>query len=320
MTEPSATLKRIVIITPCFNEQEAFDAYVNTVRETLLVRTDVRYEVLLVDDGSTDSTWARIQQTCRGSDRFRAIRLSRNFGSHTAATAGFDLADGDAVAILPADLQDPPEVIVEFVRAWREGAQIVWGKRRTRDESVWRRVASRLFERAIRRWAMPKGSRFTTGSFLLADRRVVDCLRQMRERNRTIFALAAWTGFDQTEVEYDRRPRVAGSSSWKFSRMVRTMYDTFIGFSDVIPRSITILGVVLAAIGFISAIYLVVSSWLAPSVLPGWTTTMVILLIFFGITFLILGAISEYLLRIYTESTRRPLYFIAQDSADPGDD
>jgi dolichol-phosphate mannosyltransferase len=305
----------VQILTPLFNEEKCFAIYTEAVERVLLSREDVEYHCLLVDDGSTDRTWELIQQQCRASPRFRGLRLSRNFGAHSAETAGLDLCDADAVAILSADLQDPPEAILAFVQAWRQGADVVFGRRRMREDSHWRILTSKIFEALLRRFALPTGSKFTTGGFLLMDRRVVECVRQMREANRLIFGLVAWTGFRQAVVEYDRHSRAAGRSSWSVSRMIKSMYDGLIGFSGTIPRAVTLLGAFFSLTGFLAALYFLLNA-IFFSPLPGWSTIMVVLSLFFGIVFMILGTICEYLLRIYVESTHRPLYFIAADTAD----
>ncbi len=307
----------VQILTPLYNEEKCFGNYVEAVESVLIARTDVEYRCLLVDDGSTDKTWELIQQQCDASPRFRGLRLSRNFGAHTAETAGLDLCDADAVVILSADLQDPPEVIPSFVEVWRQGADVVFGHRRMRDDLRWRILASKSFEALLRRFAMPKESKFATGGFLLMDRRVVECVRQMREANRLIFGLVAWTGFRQAVVEYDRKRRAAGQSAWSVGRMIKSMYDGLIGFSATIPRVVTLLGAFFALIGFVSALYFLLNAiFLSP--MPGWSSIMVVLTLFFGVSFIILGTICEYLLRIYVESIRRPLYFIAVDTAHIG--
>src|SRR5271166_2815111 len=305
----------VQILTPLYNEERCFEAYVEAVERILNTPEDIRYRILLIDDGSTDHTWELIQQQCEESPRFRGLRLSRNFGAHTAVTAGLDQCDADAVVILSADLQDPPEAILSFVEAWRQGADVVFGRRRMRDDTRWRVIASKAFEALLRRFAMPKGSKFATGGFLLMDRKVVECVRQMREANRLIFGLVAWTGFRLAVVEYDRRRRAAGQSAWSVGRMVKSMYDGLIGFSGTIPRAVTLLGTFFSLIGLIAALYFLLNA-IFSSPLPGWSTIMVILSLFFGIVFMILGTICEYLLRIYTESTRSPLYFVAADTDD----
>lgn len=307
----------VQILTPLYNEEKCFELYVERVERVLISRPDVEYRCLLIDDGSIDGTWELIQRQCRASRRFRGLRLSRNFGAHAAETAGLDLCDADAFVILPADLQDPPEAVPSLVEAWRQGADVVFARRRMREDSRRRVLASKAFEALLRRFAMPKGSKFATGGFLLMDRKVVDCVRQMREANRLIFGLVAWTGFRQAVVDYDRQRRVRGRSAWSAGRMIKSMYDGLIGFSGAIPRAVTLLGALFALIGLIAALYFLLNA-IFFSPLPGWSTIMVILSLFFGIVFLILGAICEYLLRIYVETTRRPLYFIAADTADDG--
>src|ERR1700730_15375080 len=304
----------VQILTPLYNEERCFELYIEAVERVLISRADAEYRCLLVDDGSTDRTWELIQQQCEASPRFRGLRLSRHFGAHTAETAGLDLCDADAVVMLSADLKAPPEVVLSFVEAWRQGADVVFGRRQAREDPRWRILASKVFEALLRRFAMPKGSKFATGGFLLMDRKVVECVRQMREANRLIFGLVAWTGFRQAVVEYDRQRRAVGRSAWSFGRMVKSMYDGLIGFSGTIPRAVTLLGAFFSLIGFIAALYFLLNA-IFFSPLPGWSTIMVILSLFFGIVFMILGTICEYLLRIYVESTRRPLYFIAADTA-----
>ncbi|HUG79484.1 MAG TPA: glycosyltransferase family 2 protein [Burkholderiales bacterium] len=302
--------RRVTIITPVYNEEDSLPLYVETVRNVLLERSDVEFDVLLVDDGSSDRSWELIERACAADARFRGLRLSRNFGAHIALCAGFDAARADAVAILACDLQDPPETVLEFVAKWRAGADIVWGHRRERDDLLWRRLVSRLFEGAMRRYAMPRGSRFTTGSFLLADRKVVEAVQHMREHSRITFALVAWTGFRQEIVHYDRMRRRGGRSGWTFWRMVLAMYDAFVGFSLLPIRLTTALGIAVSLLNVPLAVYLV-TRWLLGNPLPGYTSVMLVLTVFFGIQFLLMGLIGEYLYRIYLEAVQRPLYFVS---------
>ncbi|HET9393816.1 MAG TPA: glycosyltransferase family 2 protein [Candidatus Rubrimentiphilum sp.] len=303
----------VTIVTGVFNEEASLEAFRAEVLRSLLSRTDVHYEVLFVDDGSTDRSWEIIERFCEESPRFRGLRLSRNFGAHTADAAGIDRADGDAVVTLACDLQDPPETILEFVDKWRAGAQIVWGRRRSRAENKVRVLLVNLFSWLMRVQAMPKGSKFSTGGFFLIDRRVVECFRQFREHNRITFALVAWTGFKQDVVLYDRRARKAGSSGWNFSRMIKAMYDALLGFSSLLPRLITLLGAAIFLVNIPVAIFLIVNYFLSRP-LPGWTGVMISLSFFFGVVCLMLGGMSEYLHMIYIETTGRPLYFVAQEA------
>jgi dolichol-phosphate mannosyltransferase len=228
-----------------------------------------------------------------------------------ALSAGMFNVDADAVATLACDLQDPPSTVVEFVERWRAGVSIVWGARRTREDSRPRVITSKLFNLLLRRYAMPEGSRFTTGSFFLIDRKVLDCFRQFPEHNRITFALVAWTGFDQEVVEYDRQRRMAGTSGWNFGRMFRTMYDAFVGFSTLPIRLMTIAGIGAFFLSMLLVVYLLVVV-LAGSPLPGWTSQMLLLSSFFGVQFWLMAIAGEYLYRIYAEVVRRPLFFVSE--------
>lgn len=302
---------KLTIVTPVFNEMGNFNAYVKEVWRHLLSQSDIDVHVLFVDDGSSDESWSRIEEIAANSPRFSGLRLSRNFGAHTALAAGFDHvgADSDIVAVLACDLQDPPETILAFVEAWRGGADIVWGARRNRDDQAWRRAASSLLQSTLRH-AMPPASKFQTGSFLLMDRRVLQCFAQYREHSRATFALVAWTGFDQAIVEYDRKPRTAGKSGWSFSRMLNTAFDIYIGFTPIPAKLLTGVGFTVFGLSLVAIAYLV-SDYLLHDVQPGWTGIMTTLMFLFGILFVMLGILAEYMYRIFLETKARPLYFIA---------
>ena len=302
---------KVLVLTPVYNESAGLDAYEASVREVLFARPDCDISVLFIEDGSDDDSWARICALAARDGRFRGIRLSRNYGSHIALSAGFaNIGDADAVATLACDLQDPPDVVSRFIDTWTTGADIVWGKRISRAESSFRVWTSRVFERLIRRFAMPRKSHFTTGSFLLVDRRVADCFARFQEQNRVTFALVAWTGFNEAVVEYHREPRRSGVSGWTYTRMVKTMYDTFIGFSVLPIRLMTITGVVVSLLTVPIIGYLVIRK-LTGQPLLGWTSVMLGVTVFSGLQFLMMGIVGEYLYRIYAEVVRRPLYFIS---------
>jgi len=305
------------VVTPVYNESRQLGIFAETVKNVLFSAHDINIRMLFVDDGSSDDTWAVINEIILSSDHFAAIRLSRNFGMHTALAAGFDHVDqnADAVATLACDLQDPPETILLFVKKWRLGADIVWGARKSRQESRWRRITSRTLEAVLRRYAMPHNSQFQIGSFFLIDRVVLDCVRQFREHARVTFALVAWTGFEQAVVEYDRRERASGRSGWTFGKMVNTAYDVFIGFSPAPAKALTILGFVLLA-GSIFAVMYLVAEWYFRSVVPGWTGLMTTITLCFGLLFLMLGVSFEYLYRIFIETKNRPLYFVSRRLGD----
>lgn len=299
----------VTIVTPVFNEEKCLKTYKNRIENILFLNDEVDYKVLFVDDGSTDSSWKIIKEFCIESPKFQALRLSRNFGPHIALSAGFHNARGDGVATLPCDLQDPPEVVLEFVQKWKKGAQVVWGKRATRQDALWRSYASHIFFFFLQRYALPKESKFTSGSFFLIDRCVVDSFNLYKEHSRITFALVAWAGFDQDVVYYERKERIAGSSKWTFSLMVKALYDALLSFSDLPAKISSLIGVFICISNLFFSIYLFIS-YLQTHILPGWTGIMFFISTLFGIQFLILGVIMEYLRRIHIESTNRPIYFI----------
>jgi glycosyltransferase involved in cell wall biosynthesis len=309
----------ITIITPVFNEADNLLRYESAIRAELMSQADFDFRVLFVEDGSRDRSWEIISEISRRDGRFQGIRLSRNFGSHIGLSAGLHHASGDAVALLACDLQDPPETVLEFARKWRDGAHIVWGKRRTRADRAWRVAASKFFEWLTRRYAMPRGSQFTTGSFLLMDRKVLDCFLQFRERNRVTFALVAWTGFDQTTVAYDRRPRAAGVSSWKWHGMLKTAYDTFLAFSKLPFGIMTAVGALMFLLSIPLSVYLV-GCYVTGNPQPGWTSIMLVLVMFFGLQFMLLSLLGEYLFRIFSEVVQRPLFFVSDRTAAVADE
>ncbi|OAI48183.1 hypothetical protein AYO45_01180 [Gammaproteobacteria bacterium SCGC AG-212-F23] len=303
-------IPHITIVTPVYNEELCLDAYHKAITNVLLSVHDIHFKVIFIDDGSSDNSWQLIEKICQSSERFSAIRLSRNFGSHIALSAGIQHAEGDAVATLACDLQDPPEVILEFVKQWQQGTQIVWGKRRQRVDQRWRKWMSHIFFSLLKKYAMPKNSKFCTGSFFLIDKTVVNCFKKFQEHNRITFALVAWTGFNQEVVLYDRHARFAGKSGWTFSHMLKTLCDAFVAFSNLPARLITAVGITiwLGSLGF--AVYLIIKR-IFTDVMPGWTGLMLVNSFMFGLVFLILGLAMEYLRRIHIEVTSRPLYFIS---------
>jgi dolichol-phosphate mannosyltransferase len=313
----SKATQKLALITPVFNEVENLDRYADEVRSTLVSHADLDLVVLFVDDGSTDGSWQVITRITKDDPRFRGIRLSRNFGSHVAIGAGFDHLedDVDAAVVLAADLQDPPETVLEFVERWRDGAEIVWGRRTTRLDSRWRVLASRIFHRMLRRHAMPPGSKFTTGSFFLIDRKVIDAVTRFAETNRITFALVAWTGFEQDVVEYSRRKREAGVSGWSFTDMIRAFYDAFVGFSGLPIKLMERAALLSFFVAFGLAAYVVIAALIRETRVPGWTSQMLLLAVFFGVQFWLIAILGQYLARIHREVVRRPLYFVSRDTS-----
>jgi dolichol-phosphate mannosyltransferase len=270
------------------------------------------WEIVIVDDGSVDRTAAVIRELHQRDGRVRAVRLTRNFGSHAAIAAGLDHAHGEVAVILAADLQDPPEVIPEFVARWREGYEIVWGAREAREDPFLRRMFAKGFYTLIRRAALPGIPATGTGSFCLIDRAVVASFRRFQERNRLTFGIISWAGFAQTQVPYQRAARHAGTSKWSFGHLVKAAVDTFVSFSYLPIRLISYFGIAISALAFLFGIYIFVEYVVNGTALRGWPTLMGAILLLGGVQLITLGVIGEYVWRIAEESKQRPLYLVRE--------
>jgi polyisoprenyl-phosphate glycosyltransferase len=270
------------------------------------------WELVLVDDGSTDDTGARLAAWTR-LPGVRALQLSRNFGKEAALTAGLQASRGDAVVMLDADLQHPPQLLPELVQRWREGADIVYAVREhRRDESAFKRSGARLFYALVNaadRFEMPPDA----GDFRLMDRAAVDALLALPERNRFMKGLYAWVGFTGVAVPYQPPQRASGASHFNPWRLIRLSLDGLTGFTTWPLRAVSISGFVLALLAFGYGAYLSVSYWLFGNSVSGWTTIAVTLLFSLGVQLISLGIVGEYVGRIFEEVKGRPLFIVKRE-------
>jgi glycosyltransferase involved in cell wall biosynthesis len=273
------------------------------------------YEIVAVNDGSSDATLERIRDELRRRSGVVLVSLSRNFGHQLAATAGIDTATGDAVILMDGDLQDPPELIAAFVAKWREGYDVVYAIRRSRKgESFFKVFTARLFYRIVRRLTkvdIPVDA----GDFRLMSRRVVDALRSFRERHRFLRGMVSWVGYKQIGVPYDRDERHSGTTKYPLAKMLRFAVDGITSFSDAPLRLTSYLGFCSSAVAFIYAIYIIVSKLLNVNPLgytPGWASTIVAVLFLGGVQLIGIGILGEYLGRVYDEVKGRPIYLISE--------
>ncbi len=296
------------IVIPVLDESAVIDALMERLLPCLNATSS--WEICLVDDGSTDDSWAKILAWSQREPRIFGVSLSRNFGHQVAISAGLDHVRGDAVVIMDADLQDPPEVIPELIARWREGFDVVYAVRRTREaESLWKRASAALFYRGLRTLTKVDIP-IDTGDFRLMSRRVVDSLRQFPERNRFVRGLVAWAGFRQTRVEYDRAPRHAGRTKYPLHRMVRLAGDAVASFSTLPLRLATGMGFTISILCVGYAFWAAYATWIHGRPVPGWASLMVVILLVGGVQLICLGVIGEYIGRIYDEVKRRPLYLV----------
>lgn len=299
----------LTIIVPVYDEEAAIEPFMQAVGETL-DDAGLCYEVLFIDDGSRDSTRAILDELIARDGRVSYVALSRNFGKEAALSAGIDHARGDVVIPMDVDLQDPPAMIPRFVEKWREGFDVVYGIRASREaDSVTKRVSSswfyRIFNRLSRDHIPPDA-----GDFRLMDRKVVEALRAMPERNRFMKGLFAWVGFASTGVEFDRPPRTSGHSKWSYWRLWNFALDGFAGFTTLPLRLWLYVGAVVSVLSFIYAVIIISRVLIYGVDVPGYASLLTVVLFFGGVQLLSLGTIGEYLARLFIEVKRRPLYVV----------
>jgi len=300
------------IVTPCFNEEEVIDHTHARLTNALSAITE-DFEIIYVDDGSRDSTAERLREIQARDGRVKVIRLSRNFGHQIAVTAGMSYAAGEAVVLIDADLQDPPEVIGEMMAKWREGFQVVYGQRTERaGETRFKLWTAPAFYRLINRLSevpIP----LDTGDFRLMDRAVVDALGRMNERHRLLRAMTSWVGFRQAAVPYSRAERFAGASKYPLSKMLGLALDGIISFSTVPLKLVTIVGLSFSLLSVAGVIYALAARLLTDNWVPGWTLIFIALLLIGGLQLVFLGVIGEYVGRIYSEAKGRPLFLVLEE-------
>ena len=299
------------VVAPVFNEVESLEEFTRQISGVMLnLKED--WELVMVDDGSTDGSSDLIRSLASKDYHIRPVIFARNFGHQIAVTAGLDYARGDAIVIIDADLQDPPEVINDLIAKWREGYEVVYAVRRKREGESWFKLATAsLFYRMIYRITDVKIP-LDTGDFRLLDRKVADVMRQMRERHRFLRGMAAWVGYRQVGVEYDRRERFAGQTKYPFSKMFKLALNAVTSFSYFPLQVATYLGFICAGISILAipvVAYLRLSNRLA---LLGQATTLIAVLFLGGVQLITLGMLGEYIGRIYDEAKGRPLYIVSE--------
>ncbi len=299
-------LRLLSVVAPVYNEEALvgeFHARVCSALEGLM------FELVLVDDGSSDRTPEILDELAESDPRVRVVYLSRNFGHQTALTAGLDHATGDAVVMLDADLQDPPEVIPTMLDHWHAGCDVVYAVREQREgESRFKLSTARWFYRLFDKLAQVE-LQHNSGDFRLLDRRALDALLSMRERNRFLRGMTVWVGYRQAAVPYHRDPRYAGETKYTFGKMLRFSLDAISSFSHRPLQLATLLGFVISTLAFI-AIPIVVVLRLLGSYLPGFSALTIVVLLLGGIELIAIGIIGEYVGRIYDEVKGRPLYLV----------
>lgn len=300
----------ISLIFPAFNEQENLEELHHRLQTTIGNIKEHGFELIFIDDGSSDRTPEILRKLHEQDKRIKVIRFARNFGSHAALAAGLHFCRGDCAIVLAADLQDPPDLIERLLAEWKKGTKIVWGARVKREgESRRTQLFSQLYYKLINWLTTVRMSSLGTDVFL-ADRRVITAFRQVSEKHTSIFMMLAWLGFSQTTIEYVKQARYKGVSKWGMGKKIKLAIDSILAFSDIPIRYISVLGFITALLGFLYALFIFWAYLVHGIPVQGWSSLMVVILVIGGIQMIMLGILGEYLWRAFDESRKRPRYVI----------
>lgn len=305
----------ISVVSPCFNEADVIHLFYEEVRRVLDGLPEYDFEIVLVDDGSTDRTLEALNRIAEGDRRVRVASFSRNFGHQIALTAGLDFATGDAVIMMDSDLQHPPSLIPELIRRWREGYDIVSAVREdTEGVSIFKKASSRTFYwliNALSAVHIPEGA----ADFGLVSRRVARELRGMRERHRFLRGMISWSGFSRVLVPYRASARAAGESKYTLLKMVGLALDAIVSFSTAPIRLATRVGFVITALGFVYLAWNLIKAFATRQMAPGWASLIAVTMMMGGSQLIFIGLIGQYLARVFEELKGRPMYILKQEPA-----
>lgn len=300
---------RYSIVIPVYNEEAVIHETYRRL-QNVMDTTGEAYELIFVNDGSRDRTAGILEDFCTRDESVKLIDFARNFGHQVAITAGMDYAAGDAVVVIDADLQDPPELILDMIAKWKEGYEVVYAKRIARKGETWfKKATARAFYRLLRA-STEIDIPVDTGDFRLIDRRVCDEMKKLPEKNRFVRGLVSWVGFRQTAIEYVREERFAGETKYPFGKMLKLCLDGITSFSHKPLKLAGYAGILSSAAGFLYMLAIFYLKLFTDKVVPGWSSLMIVQLFFSGFILIMLGAVGEYIGRIYEESKARPLYIV----------
>ncbi len=304
-------MTNISVIIPVYNEEDNIQPLYERLK-SVMQNMKVTYELIFVNDGSQDKTIRLVKALAYKTKEVKYIDFSRNFGHQIAVTAGLDKANGDAIVIIDADLQDPPELIAEMYEKMKEGYEVVYAKRKKRSgESVMKLWTASMFYRILSRItsiSIP----VDTGDFRIMDKKIVEILRQMPEKNKFLRGQISWIGFNQTFIEYEREERQAGETGYTYRKMMRFALDGITAFSDIPLKVVTYFGFIVSFIAFLISLYALYSRFILRDYVQGWTSLMISVLFIGGIQMIAIGIIGEYMSRMNSNIRNRPLYIIRE--------
>ena len=305
-------MKTITLLIPAYNEEVVLDALFE--RLDALAKTEKKYifEFLFVNDGSRDGTLEIIKKQAEKDNRVSYINLSRNFGKEIAMIAGIDHVQGDAMVVIDADLQDPPELISEMITFWEEGYDDVYARRKSREGETWLKKKTSTAYYQVLQSSTNIPIQVDTGDFRLLSRRCIDALRQFRESQRNTKAMFSWIGYKKKEIFYDRDPRLAGETKWNYQKLINLAINGITSFTTAPLRIATVTGLIISISAFIYIAYLLIRPLFGVSTGAGYSSTLAIILFLGGAQMLFLGIIGEYVGRIFNETKNRPLYLIEE--------
>lgn len=305
--------KLISIVVPMYFEEKVVDECYRRLTD-VAVEASLNYELIFVNDGSTDRTLELLENISSKDFHVKVISFSRNFGHQVAVTAGMDKARGDAVVIIDADLQDPPELIPDMIKLWEQGYDVVYGKRKKRDGESWFKLATaKMFYRVLNKMSSVSIP-IDTGDFRLVDRKVIEALKKMPEHNRFLRGMSSWIGFKQIPLEYERKERFAGETKYPLKKMIKFALDGIFSFSFKPVKMVEYLGIMTILTALTILIYSLMRTLLDINhLIIGWTLILAAVGLFGGIQLLSIGIVGEYIIRIYDESKGRPLYIIDRE-------
>ena len=310
--EKGLTMKTITILVPCYNEEKSLDILYENLQKVITENRNYNYVILLINDGSKDNTLAKMKQLHEKDPSVSYLSLSRNFGKENAMLAGLDFAEGDAVIIMDADLQDPPELIPQMIEEWEKGYDDVYAKRRNRAGETWfKKASAHWYYRILQKFAdidIPAD----VGDFRLLDRQAVDALCSLRERQRYTKGLFSWIGYNKKELLFDRDPRAVGNSKMSFIKLFSLAVDGITSFSVAPLRLATILGFFISTVAFIYLVFVIAKTLLFGDPVAGYPSMISIILFIGGIQLIVLGIIGEYVGRIFYEAKGRPDYLVSE--------
>ena len=304
-------MKKISIVIPVYNEEDVLSKLNEKLNNLIETVNEYEFEIIFVNDGSKDKSLSILEEMSKSNSNIKVISFSRNFGHQAAVTAGIKHISGDAVVIIDADLQDPPELIPEMLKYWEEGNEVIYGKRKSRKgESVFKLLSAKMFYKTLNSLSdveIPKD----TGDFRLVDRKVIDVINQLPEHNKFLRGLFSWVGFKQYAFEYERQGRAAGKTKYPLKKMMKLASDGIVSFSTKPLKIVGGIGIITIIISIAILIYSLVSyAFNLNNLTPGWTSIMVAITLFSGVQLLSIWIMSEYIARIYDETKRRPEYII----------